>query len=96
MKQAKISELRDRLSYYLRRVRQGETIEVVDRETPIARLVPVAPSALKAGAWVRRLQRSGLVKVGPMNGVQEILQKKPARKKTGVLDSLLQERREGR
>jgi prevent-host-death family protein len=96
MKQAKISELRDRLSHYLRRVRQGETIEVVNREAPIARLVPVAPSTREPGTWARRLQQAGLVKVGPMKGVREILQKKPVRKKTGVLDALLQQRREGR
>jgi prevent-host-death family protein len=44
MNSANISELRDRLSDYLRRVRRGETIIVLDRDTPVARLEPVGRS----------------------------------------------------
>jgi prevent-host-death family protein len=35
-----IADLKARLSEHLRKVRQGETITVLDRQTPIARLVP--------------------------------------------------------
>jgi len=41
MKSAKVSELKARLSAYLRDVRNGETIVVCDRLTPIARLAPI-------------------------------------------------------
>jgi prevent-host-death family protein len=41
MKQVRIAELKARLSEYLRAVRRGETIAVLDRETPVARIVPV-------------------------------------------------------
>lgn len=41
MRQVRIAELKARLSEYLRAVRGGETIAVLDRETAIARLVPV-------------------------------------------------------
>ena len=41
MKQVRIAELKARLSEYLRAVRRGETIAVLDRETPVAQLVPV-------------------------------------------------------
>ena len=41
MKQVRIAELKSRLSEYLRAVRRGETISVLDRETPIAQIVPV-------------------------------------------------------
>lgn len=41
MKEVRIAELKSRLSEYLRAVRGGETISVLDRETPIARIVPV-------------------------------------------------------
>ena len=41
MKEVRIAELKARLSEYLRAVRRGETIAVLDRETPIARIVPV-------------------------------------------------------
>jgi prevent-host-death family protein len=38
---AGIAELKSRLSEYLRVVRRGGTVTVLDRDTPIARLVPV-------------------------------------------------------
>ena len=41
MKQVKISELKAHLSAYLDAVRHGETVEVCDRRTPIARICPV-------------------------------------------------------
>ena len=44
-KSVRIADLKARLSAYLRRVRSGETITVLDRDTPIARLVPLAGEA---------------------------------------------------
>lgn len=40
MKRVGVAELKARLSEYLRRVRRGHEITVVDRDAPIARLVP--------------------------------------------------------
>ena len=40
MTRAKISELKARLSSYLAEVRKGGTVVVLDRKTPIARLIP--------------------------------------------------------
>lgn len=37
----RIAELRDNLSKFLRRVENGETLEVLDRDRPIAHLVPI-------------------------------------------------------
>ena len=48
MKAVRIAELKARLSEYLRAVRDGETIAVLDRETRVAEIVPVrAPNALR-------------------------------------------------
>ena len=41
MTRAKISELKARLSAYLAEVRRGGEVLVYNRETPIARLVPI-------------------------------------------------------
>jgi len=41
----RVAELKARLSAYLRKVRDGETITVLDRDTPIARLVPLGTGA---------------------------------------------------
>ncbi len=41
MKTVRIAALKARLSEYLRAVRRGETIAVLDRETRVAEIVPV-------------------------------------------------------
>jgi prevent-host-death family protein len=43
MEGVKIAELKAKLSAYLRRVRRGQSVTVLDRETPIARIVPYRP-----------------------------------------------------
>ncbi|MFV2073681.1 MAG: type II toxin-antitoxin system Phd/YefM family antitoxin [Thermoanaerobaculales bacterium] len=40
MKTVRIAELKSRLSEHLRQVRCGSSITVLDRDTPVARLVP--------------------------------------------------------
>ena len=47
MRQARIAELKARLSEYLRSVRRGETVTVLDRETPVARIVPIRQPGLR-------------------------------------------------
>ena len=46
MTQVGIAELKARLSEYLRSVRRGRSITVLDRDTPVARLVPYIESDL--------------------------------------------------
>jgi prevent-host-death family protein len=41
MKKVRIAALKARLSEHLRAVRRGEPIVVLDRETPVAQIVPV-------------------------------------------------------
>ena len=40
MRRVKIADLKNNLSKYLRAAEGGETIEVLDRDRPIARIVP--------------------------------------------------------
>ena len=42
MKQVRIAELKSKLSEFLRAVRSGESIMVLDRNTSIAQIVPIA------------------------------------------------------
>lgn len=42
MKRVGIAELKAHLSGYLRTVKKGETLLVMERDTPVARLVPAA------------------------------------------------------
>jgi prevent-host-death family protein len=41
MKTVKIAELKSRLSQHLREVRAGETLTVLVRDTPVARIIPI-------------------------------------------------------
>jgi antitoxin (DNA-binding transcriptional repressor) of toxin-antitoxin stability system len=58
-----VREFRSRLSAYLARVRQGETVVVTDHGTPVARLERVA--ADQPPAAVRRLVDAGLLTYKP-------------------------------
>ena len=56
MKSIGVRELRQRASEYLRLVQQGESVEITDRGTPIALLIP-----LPAAGTLERLVASGRV-----------------------------------
>lgn len=43
--EVKISELKAKLSAYLSAVRRGTTVTILDRRTPVARLVPLEPGS---------------------------------------------------
>ena len=51
-----IAELKARLSEHLRSVRNGGTLTVLDRDTPIARIVPYAAQPLEIRKAKRHLR----------------------------------------
>jgi prevent-host-death family protein len=92
---ATITQLKNQLSAYIDRVRAGETILVVDRGVPVARLEPAANSESDDGR-VERLERAGLLRRGRGRISSELLRGPLPRSKRSVVDALLEERREGR
>ena len=58
MKAVGIAELRAHLSRYVHEVRKGETVTVLDRKEPVARIVPIVPGrrALKVLRATRPLR----------------------------------------
>lgn len=52
MEAVKVAELKAKVSEYLRRVRRGHPVTVLDRDTPIALIIPYAHDA--AGLAIRR------------------------------------------
>lgn len=56
MSDVRIADLKARLSEHLRAVRNGSTLTVLDRDTPIARIVPYAAQPLEVRAAKRRLR----------------------------------------
>jgi prevent-host-death family protein len=85
MKQVRIAELKARLSEYLRAVRRGETIAVLDRETPVAHIVPVPE---------RPVLRTRKPAPGtPPPGRVKLPKLKPLKLNVDVVDVLLEDRR---
>lgn len=56
MKAVRIAELKARLSEHLRSVRKGRTLTVLDRDTPVARIVPYAAEPIEIRRPTRRLR----------------------------------------
>ena len=82
MKQVRIAELKAKLSEYLRAVQAGESYAVLDRNTPIAQIVPLRE---RLGVRVRR----------PASGSptpNRVPLPKPAQLKIDALQLLLEER----
>lgn len=63
----KTAELKNRLSHYLRLVEQGETITVMLRNTPVARLVPAAKNP-KASSW--KVERERIIQEAGKLGIK--------------------------
>jgi prevent-host-death family protein len=96
MKEARIAELKNNLSRYVARVRAGETITVLDRDKPVARLVPIARIDREAALDARLvdLERKGWIRRGT-GGLPRFMRKRPIRVKGSVLKDLLAERESG-
>lgn len=96
MEKATISELKNRLSAYLKKVRAGHTILILDRDQPIARLERIAAGD-QAHDRLTRLERSGLLRRAMRPIDAKALQAQPAPEpKRGVVQALVEERGEGR
>jgi prevent-host-death family protein len=56
MSEVRIADLKARLSEHLRSVRNGNSLTVLDRDTPVARIVPYASPPLEIRKATRRLR----------------------------------------
>jgi prevent-host-death family protein len=99
MKRAKISQLRNRLSEFLDHVRAGGRVLVLDRDRPIAEIIPVRTAEGGKGNDGERLaalEREGVVR-GPSSRLpQDLLNSDPPGRGADVLAALLEERESSR
>lgn len=100
MKRANVTTSRAELSRILEAVRQGEEVEILDRHTPVARLVPVGPAVEgkrgKLPPWLELRRRAGAVRVGSLRPVAEILKGFPPGSRLegmAAIQAILDERR---
>jgi prevent-host-death family protein len=93
-----ISELKNRLSHYLRQVRLGESVLVSDHNRVIARIDPagdVASASNDDGEWLDDLERRGIIRRGAGRLPRGWLGRRP-KVRANVVAALLEERHEGR
>lgn len=99
MKTYSISEAKNRLSAILELVRNGESVLILDRNQPVARLEPVAAASVAGGkARLNRLERNGVIRPAAEPIRKQWLRQGLPSTKNGasILRALLAERDEGR
>lgn len=109
MKKTNVSTLKAKLSQYLEYVKHGGRVQIFDRETFVAELVPVYQSRPQKvadqkdedEARLAELERKGIIRrPDPVKAKAALawLKRHPLKpgKSAGVLQALLEEREEGR
>jgi prevent-host-death family protein len=98
MKRATLTETKNNLSALVDQVQHGETILILDRGRPVARLESVLSEMDDPEGRLARLERQGLLRRAAAPLPREILAQRPPRPSggTGALEALLAERREDR
>ena len=92
-----ITEAKNRLSALIDRVQSGESIVILERGRPVARLEPIAGHADATGR-LARLERAGVVRVGTAAVPLDLL-RRPAPELTpgaSAVAAVIDERRSGR
>jgi prevent-host-death family protein len=104
VKQVKISDAKNNLSRYLKYVSRGGRVRILDRDVPVADLVPVGTSAASEdddAQLLAALARRGLIRPAEPGKMPAELFRPGPRGKAGragarVLAALLDERESGR
>ena len=95
---ATITEAKNGLSALIDRVKGGETVVIVDRGIPVARLESAVTAGGDDAGRIARLQRAGAVRAPRRQPATDVLAQAPPRARRGVsaVSALLDERRAGR
>ncbi len=99
MKIANISYAKNHLSKLIGMVREGETVLILDRKKPVARMEPVGADSGTGESWVDDVVRRGILTrpAKPLD-VKRILSRKLLKTKHGgdVVQAVIKDREEGR
>ena len=98
MRTASISEAKNKLSALLDQVKAGETIVILDRGVPVARLEPVTTRSDDDEGRLDRLERAGVIerRGGPLPAWLLDTPPVPLAEGVSAVTLLLEERRSGR
>jgi antitoxin (DNA-binding transcriptional repressor) of toxin-antitoxin stability system len=92
MRRVSVTDLKNRLSQYLRLVKRGETIVVLERSIPVARLEAVGGHDTEADSPVERLVRDGIISRPPRAADPALLRKPPVPCRGDVVQALIEDR----
>jgi prevent-host-death family protein len=95
---ATVTEAKNRLSALIARVRGGETVLIVDRGIPVARLESAVTADGDPEGRIARLERTGTVRAAGKPAAMAVIASTPPRARRGAsgVRALLEERRAGR
>ena len=94
MERVSISRLKDQLSAYLKKVQAGETVLVMDRGRPVAKLERVESRAGEDARY-RRLVAAGLVRPPQKPFDAQLIEPHDPGHDAKVVEALLEEREKG-
>lgn len=92
MKRIAVTDLKNRLSEYLRLVKRGETIEILERSVAIARIEALPPASSSGKDRLARLVEDGIVHLPRRKLDPRFLQAPPVPCSGGAVDALIEER----
>lgn len=95
MEKATISQLKNHLSAYLKKVRAGRSVLIVDRDEPVARLEHIRPGDEKDDR-LSRLEKAGLMRRASRALDLTSLRAPAPTSQRSVLEALLEGRAEER
>jgi antitoxin (DNA-binding transcriptional repressor) of toxin-antitoxin stability system len=95
MEKVTISELKNRLSAFLKKVQAGRTVIVLDRNRPIARIERIEAGG-PSDDRLASLERRGLLRRASRRLAVDDIRSGAPRSKRSVVEALLEDRRDGR
>lgn len=99
MKRATLTETKNNLSALVDQVRHGETILILDRGRPVAKLESIVVGESAEEGRLARLERTGVIHRGvgePPEDVLGSMPPRPSEEGASALKALLDERSSGR
>lgn len=97
MRTTTLTDAKNKLSSLIDQVRAGETVMILDRGRPVARIEPVGTYPDPSGR-LARLERAGVIRIGSAAPPVEMLREPAPPVTTGAsaVQAVLDERRSGR
>jgi prevent-host-death family protein len=92
MKKVPVTELKNKLSHYLRLVKRGETVEILERSVPVAHIVSVQGKLSEGDGALRQLVREGIVAAASRKPSRDFLDEPPLRSRLDPVKALVEER----